>query len=89
MINLGKTISILFWATVVFIFVAEPNWQMSPIIKVVGIVTINIHFLEAFWFLSWKETAKLENTGLHISQIMVFGAFHLRPLRERLYGSEE
>lgn len=84
MINLGKILSILFWFAVFAVYIIEPNWQLTPIIKIAGIITINAHILEAFWFLSWKEIDKLDSVGLHIMKILVFGAFHLKPLRERL-----
>lgn len=88
MINVGKAISIMFWALVIFVFVTEPAWEMTSLIKIIGLITINIHILEAFWFLSWKETNKLRRMWFHILQILLFGAFHLKPLRENLMKNE-
>ncbi|MEX2588778.1 MAG: DUF1145 domain-containing protein, partial [Chitinophagales bacterium] len=75
MINVGKAISIMFWALVIFVFVTEPAWEMTSLIKIIGLITINIHILESFWFLSWKETNKLRRMWFHILQILLFGAF--------------
>lgn len=84
MINVGKALSIMFWAVVFYVYLVNPTWELTNIIKIIGVVTINIHILEALWFLSWKESDKLKNIGLHLMQIIFFGAFHLKPLRDDL-----
>lgn len=84
MINLGKIISMLFWILVIAVYLVDFDSDMVPIIKIAGVVTLNIHILETFWFLSWKETGKLDNIPLHMLKVILFGAFHLKPLREKL-----
>ena len=84
MINLGKILSILFWFAVIAVYIIEPNWELTPYIKIAGIITINAHILEAFWFLSWKEIDQLNNIPAHLMKILLFGAFHIKPLRDSL-----
>lgn len=82
MINLGKILSIIFWFSVIAVYIINPSWEWTPLIKIAGIITINAHILEAFWFLSWKEIDQLKNIPSHLMRILVFGAFHVMPLRD-------
>ncbi|MCG6192918.1 MULTISPECIES: DUF1145 domain-containing protein [Leptospira] len=84
LLQAAKIVSAFFWIVFGadlfgFIQMGEP---LDFLIKVVGFGTLAVHLMEiAYFWLTFKH--KSTNPALDALQILVFGVFHMIPLRNK------
>ena len=82
-ILLGKGLSALFWAAVVY----NSGWPfdspIGPLFSLSGPMIMIIHVFESFFFIR-QFKHRVPNLSVEALQVLAFGIFHILVIRERL-----
>ena len=80
-ILLGKGLSIIFWASVLYNTQIPFDSPVGPIFSLSAPVILIIHVFEAFFFIR-QFKGRVQNLSGHALAVLAFGVFHILEVRK-------